>query len=143
MILSEVRDFAALKSIIFVSPPRMRLKRVSDDTTWKPSIPDAIKGVFLDIGDINISDIIGSCPPVIGITNEKKYFVIVEGIYYPTDTIRDSIQMLFKIFYVYNLTYPSQCVDFYHFIQEYFYEIGTDQKTSEISSLITQLSMAK
>lgn len=155
MILSEVRDFAALKSIIFVSPPRMRLKRVSDDTTWKPSIPDAIKGVFLDIGDINnvtnkyedfskVSyNLIGSCPPVIGITNEKKYFVIVEGIYYPTDTIRDSIQMLFKIFYVYNLTYPSQCVDFYHFIQEYFYEIGTDQKTSEISSLITQLSMAK
>lgn len=133
----------------------MRIKRVSDNTTWKPSIPDGIKGAFLEIGDINnvtkkyedfceySNKFIGSCPPVIGITNDKKYFVIIEGIYYPLDTIRDSIQLLFKIFYVYNLMYPSQCTDFYYFIQEYFYEIDADKKSSETSSLIAQLSNKK
>lgn len=133
----------------------MRLKRVSDGKIWKSSIPDGIKGVFLEIGDINnitktyedfcndSCQLIGSCPPVIGITNDKKYYVIVEGNNYPIDTIRDSLQMIFKIFYVYNLTYayPSQSTDFYYFIQEYFYEIQADMKKSQISSLISQLSM--
>lgn len=133
----------------------MRLKRVDDASLWKPSIPDAIKGVFLEIGDVNnitqsyetfcknSNKLIGSCPPVIGITHDRKYFVIIEGIYYPFDTVRDSLHMLFKIFYVYNLVYPSHCTDFYYFIQEYFYGIDADNKTSEISSLITQLSMEK
>lgn len=131
----------------------MRLKRIIDSKIWKPSIPDGIKGVFLEIGDINnltkkyeefckdSHSLIGSTPPVIGITNDKKYFVIVEGIYYPTTTIRDSVQTLLKIFYVYNLAYPNQSIDFYHFIQEYFYEIEAKDKSSEVSSLINQLSM--
>lgn len=142
-----------MKAIFFVAPPRMRLKRVSDGKIWKPSIPDGIKGVFLEIGDINNitkayedfsndnCQLIGSCPPVIGITNDKKCYVIVEGNNYPIDSIRDSLQMIFKIFYVYNLAYPNQSTDFYYFIQEYFYEIQADMKTSAISSLISQLSM--
>lgn len=130
----------------------MRLKRTSDDTPWKPSIPDAISGVFLEVGHINnitktyedfsenIAKQIGSCPPIIAFTNDRKYFVIIEGIYYAIESLRSSLQLLFKSFYVFNLQYPCHCINFYNFIQEYFYGISADSKTSEVSSLITQMS---
>lgn len=107
--------------------------------------------MFLDIGPVNDIDsklrefqgdqalLMKSCPPVIAVTDGPKYFVILEGIFYPTNTILDSINLLQKAFFVFNLSYPKQSVDFYTFIQEFFYEIKSETLTSEAVTLLNEL----
>lgn len=147
----ETRNLAVFKALINVLPPRKQVKR-SDGVIWKPSIPDAIEGVFLQIGPINNIDVkyskfaetskfsTGNCQPVIGIAKDEKCFVIVEGIYYPVDSLICGVDLIFKVFYVFNLKYPPQASAFYDFIQEYFYQLPSEDKSSEVVSLLNQLN---
>lgn len=106
--------------------------------------------MFLAVGPINNVDVkwqefrelhtklTNSVPPVIAVVDGPTYIVIVEGIYYPVSTILDSVNLLVKIFFVYNLSYPKQSVEFYTFVQEYFYYIRSESLTSELTSVLNE-----
>lgn len=144
-------NYKLLNILFHVLPPRSRIKQL-DGTLRKPSIPESINSVILDIGPIVNIDVKyqgfqmansltnAACPPIVGITDENKYFVIFEGIYFPRLSILTSLDLLFKIFFVFNVEYPKESAQVFRFFQKYFYEMKCEDTSSEVNSLIAELT---
>ncbi|XP_046805208.1 uncharacterized protein LOC124419499 [Lucilia cuprina] len=58
----------------------------------------------------------------------KQIFVYFDNLRYPFVSTLKAFDVLFKIFFVFNLEYPSESEIFYHFIQSLFYDLPTSKK---------------
>lgn len=77
------------------------------------------------------------------ITNIKTISIYFDDLTFPFLTIIDAIDLLFKIFYVFNLEYPEESEIFYNFIQNIFYEIPPKKKIMKVSSVINEINNIK
>ena len=70
-----------------------------------------------------------------------KFFVRVDATTYIQHTILAAVDLCFKIFHVFNLSYPRQSHNVWTFIQKQFYGITTkyDQPISAVSNLLTEV----
>lgn len=64
--------------------------------------------------------------PIIIICNNKKFAVKYESILYFFDNLLDAIDNCFKLYFVFNLKYPTQCIKVWTFIQKYFYDMSVE-----------------
>lgn len=69
------------------------------------------------------------------ISNIKSIFVYVDDIQYPFLTFVNALDVLFKIFYLFNLQYPSESDVFYNFIQSFLYDLPTAKKYPKVSTI--------
>lgn len=61
--------------------------------------------------------IVGDC------SNIKSITVFFDDHKYPFLSILSAVDVLFKLFFVFNLEYPAESEIFYSFLQEFIYEI--------------------
>lgn len=66
-------------------------------------------------------------PKIIYYTNEMnipyKFYVCVNEVIYETRTAVTAIDVFFKIFFVFDLSYPKECINMMTFMQYFFYNI--------------------
>ena len=65
----------------------------------------------------------------------EKIFIYFDGIQYPMVKMLTATDLLFKLFFVFNLEFPSESALFYSFLQIFFYEIPSDKKFTKIHTL--------
>lgn len=58
----------------------------------------------------------------------KHISIYLDNIRYPFRNILNAFDILFKLFFVFNLKYPEESELFYHFIQTFLYEIPSEKK---------------
>lgn len=73
------------------------------------------------------------------VCNIKSIAIAFEDIKYNFLNIIDAIDVLFKIFFVFNLEYPSESNLFYNFLQDFFYEIPLKKKNAKIATTKTEI----
>ncbi|XP_075168312.1 uncharacterized protein LOC142240498 [Haematobia irritans] len=73
------------------------------------------------------------------LTNIKSIVLYFDGIEYPFLTILDAVDILFKIFYVFNLQYPEESDTFYNFIQDFFYDMPKKKKYAKVSVIKNEI----
>lgn len=73
------------------------------------------------------------------IGNVQSISVYFDDIKYPFLTTLNAIDLLFKIFFVFNLEYPEESDIFYNFLQEFFYEIPTKKKYAKIAIIKNEI----
>lgn len=64
----------------------------------------------------------------------RSIFVYIDEVKYPVLTILNAFDVLFKIFFVFNLKYPEESNMFYKFLQNFFYDIPVTKKYTTIST---------
>ena len=60
--------------------------------------------------------------------NPSQVYLVFERRTYPFKTVIKAIDVCFKIFYVFDIDYPSQCKSTWQFIQQCLYEIRDEQR---------------
>ncbi|KAI8115639.1 hypothetical protein CVS40_12277, partial [Lucilia cuprina] len=73
------------------------------------------------------------------IANVKEIFVYFDEIKYPMVQIITAVDILFKIFFVFNLEFPIESDLFYNFMQQFFYEINSEKKYSKVFTVINEI----
>lgn len=75
------------------------------------------------------------------ITVINSFFVYYDDIFYKFDSFIDALDCAFKIFHVFNFSYPQISALSWTFIQNYFYEIHSklDLKSASLSSLLNYM----
>ncbi|XP_036335974.1 uncharacterized protein LOC118746249 isoform X2 [Rhagoletis pomonella] len=79
---------------------------------------------------------------VVGSVNDlNSFFIYFDSTLYKFSTFLESLDVCFKIFQVFSLSYPEGCELVWIFIQKYFFDITTkfDCKSSNVVSLINFL----
>lgn len=72
------------------------------------------------------------------LTDIREIYVYFDGIKYAFLNILHAADTCFKLFFIFNLKYPDEAIQFYKFIQFYFYNIEGNQNT-KIASIINDL----
>lgn len=73
------------------------------------------------------------------LTNIKSISIFFDNIKYPSLTVLNAIDVLFKIFFVFNLEYPEESEIFYNFLQNVFYDIPAKKQFSKVAALKTEI----
>lgn len=73
----------------------------------------------------------------------KEIYVYFDNLKYPFVSVLKAFDLLFKIIFVFNLQYPSESEIFYHFIQDLFYDIGSNKKCTKSSSIKHEIMKLK
>lgn len=125
-----------------------------DKKKKKITIKDSQKE-FISIADteIKVNEIIGckkalkkNIQPficVIGTEEEPLDFILYfDEILYKMTSITHAVDTCYKIFNVFNLKYPTECFNFWFFIQKYFFELKTtdDPIVPSVLQLVNQLN---
>lgn len=150
---SEAKTFATFWFLHYIFPPQQKTK--IDDTGTKNkkkySIPDsqdsfAVMAETCDEMDVKIKllKLQRKCIQpkllIVGdLSNIKKISVYFDDLVYQFLSILDAIDLLFKIFYVFNLQYPEESEIFYNFIQNIFYEIPTNKEFMKVSTVKNEI----
>lgn len=69
----------------------------------------------------------------------KSISIFFDNMTYPFLTILNAVDILFKIFFVFNLHYPEESLIFYNFLQDFLYEIPLSKKISKISTVKNEI----
>lgn len=69
----------------------------------------------------------------------KQIFVYFDDIKYPMCKILTAVDVLFKLFFVFNLEFPKESELFYTFLQVFFYELKTDKKFTKIFTIKNEI----
>ena len=79
---------------------------------------------------------------VSGTEATKEFFVYYFNTYYKFSNIVKAVDTCFKIYHIFNLKYPIQCVLVWTFFQKFIYEIecDTDIKSPTLQLLISDLN---
>lgn len=142
----------------FVLKPSGKIN-VKDKKIWKFTINDSIQSFIIEVQDPSqitekiqnakefcISKNIKLQPYIIYINNnEAQFCVVYDNIYYSFDNFLVALDICFKIFFVFKLTYPKQSEKFWLFIQKKLYDITTkyDNLTPDLIDLICQIDKKK
>ncbi|XP_034936373.1 uncharacterized protein [Chelonus insularis] len=145
-------QFYLLASLMAPKSNKTRVKKKEKTTNnerlgfWKPSIAESREGFILHVqipGDIEtriyskqkalIQKGLHLQPLVIAIgedlTNITKSYVRFESVTYELPSLLKAIDVLFKIYLVFNLAYPLECENFCYLIQWGVYQIKTKSDT--------------
>lgn len=69
----------------------------------------------------------------------KEIFVYFDNIRFPMVHILTAVDILFKIFFVFNLEFPNESKLFYTFLQTFFYEMDNNNKNSKVLTFINDI----
>lgn len=81
--------------------------------------------------------------PVIAVIEKNDgidAYVIFDNIFYKSSTFIHAIDTIFKLYFVLNIKYPFESIHVWHFIESFFYELESSDKSSEVLSLILQIN---
>ncbi|XP_067613875.1 uncharacterized protein [Eurosta solidaginis] len=126
---------------------------------WKPSICDAQNVTVLHCEYINDyqrrydelkSKAMEKCttlqPLILVIGEELKslesYYIVFDGVLYKVPTFVRALDLLFKLFHVFNLKYPIEAKFLYDFMEKYFFKFDCSVN-SNLLLLINYLENAK
>lgn len=75
----------------------------------------------------------GNCP---------QFFITYDSIFYKFTTLLDSVDILFKLFFIFDFSYPDLCKKLWIFIQRHFYKIvlSSDELNHTIIDAVYELS---
>lgn len=158
-LILDLSIISVLKLLHNLLPPTTRLKyKINErNINWKPSIQDSINGMLMFVEtESSIEEHISNfslehkqknltLQPIVIIVMKNelpiKFFVRIDSITYIQHNILSSIDLCFKAFHVFNLSYPKQSHNVWLFMQKQFYHIKTQYDTpiSAVSSLLTDL----
>jgi len=66
--------------------------------------------------------------------------VIIDGTRYPMRNLLQGMDVLFKVFFVFNVEYAGECKNVWEFIQCYFYEIPLLKKNAAVTRALKVFS---
>lgn len=74
----------------------------------------------------------------------SEFYVYSDGNMYQFSSFIRSVDICFKIFYLFNIEYPKSSICFWHFIEKYFYNLNsaTKKNFSKVELLISDLNEA-
>lgn len=146
----EVLKF--FKLLHHVLKPVCRVKSKQHSKFWKVSICDSISSFVYDVSSwellpkaeeeiekksieygLTIQPMIFFCH-----SSEKKFALKLDELYYQFNTFIECMDTCFKLYYVFDLTYPIQSKKFWVFVQRFFFDIG-ETTDSDVNSLITDI----
>lgn len=133
--------------------PSGKLKH--QDKIWKFTINDSIESFVVEVTDASqvaekienaksfcISKNLRLQPFIIYINcSEPQFCVAYDNIYYSFNNFLVALDICFKVFFIFKLTYPKQSEKFWLFIQKYLYNITTefDNLTPDLIDIISQI----
>lgn len=65
----------------------------------------------------------------------KSISIYFDKLKFPSLTILEAFDNLFKLFFVFNLEFPQESEVFYNFVQSVLYDMPTSKKFTKVSSL--------
>lgn len=71
------------------------------------------------------------------LTSFSSFMVYLEGICFQFPNFLRAVDICFKCFHLFNLEYPPACIQFWQFIETYFYQFNN---TGKISSKVCIMS---
>lgn len=128
------------------------LRVTSKSNIKKPSINDSLNSFFKFISDPSdtddiVRDRVQPCVLCLGkdILTAKKYYVYYDNIKYDFKDFLRALNMLFKIFQIFNIQYPKESQNVWTFIQTFFFEINlkNDKKIPPLENLKKFLNSKK
>lgn len=138
--------------------PTARFKDDAGNTKRKATIKDAEESFTIFLTSINNYQITLNklvekyyaarltLQPFIIVVGESKYkvnsfYIYLNGTLYKTNSYIEALDLCFKIFFVFKISYPEISKGCWTFIQKYFYEISLniDSKQTSIALLINSL----
>lgn len=135
-----------MKALHFILKPSARLKN------WKPSIGNSIESFVIEINTVaQLLEIVQKKKAFyqkMGFTLQpflafcvvtKQYIVCIDEYFYTFETFLVALDVLFKVFFVFELKYPIECTKFWQFVQTYFYNIPPCSDV-DVKLLISDLS---
>lgn len=69
----------------------------------------------------------------------KQICVFFDGLKYPFLTVLEAFDILFKIFFVFNLQFPQESEVFYNFAQSILYDLPTSKKCTKVAAVKHEL----
>lgn len=73
------------------------------------------------------------------VINIKSVFVFFENSKYKFSKVIDAIDILFKLFFVFNIQFPEESEIFYNFLQTLFYNIPSSRKFVKVSAIKNEI----
>lgn len=153
--ISDIKQLSIFKLVHYILKPTSKGKHGSSKKFWKISIGDSIasfveetrsatdlqniidrKKAYCLAKDIKLQ------PFLIYIQEPKDQFCICyDSIFYSFDNLLNAVDILFKLFFVFDIQYPIESKKFWIFIQRFFYNIkrSDDKVSSDIVDLINNL----
>ncbi|KAL5285177.1 hypothetical protein ACFFRR_007120 [Megaselia abdita] len=64
-----------------------------------------------------------------------KFYTCVNDVKYELENITTAIDVLFKIFFVFNLGYPGECLNLLTFLQQFFFDIFLEDDHTSVTAL--------
>ena len=66
-------------------------------------------------------------------------YIYFDKVKYAFKSFARAVDILFKIFHVFNIKYPQQCEVFWQFVEIFFFEISTESTHSRVQILVEEL----
>ncbi|XP_016837924.1 uncharacterized protein LOC103317241 isoform X2 [Nasonia vitripennis] len=141
----------------FVAPKATKIsyKKSGKKSLWKPSKAEAEEGIIIHVkipGDIEnevnkkrnkMSNMKLSLQPfiiLVGVNLKRidQFFVRVDTVTYELPSLAKAIDILFKLYIFFNISYPVECENLFYFIQWAVYDIITesDVKIPSVCTLV-------
>lgn len=141
----NMEGILALHSIFFLAPnknstTKQFLESILIQAEHGETIKDLVEKLSKEAATSNTFS-----PTIIYYVNDEniphKFYVCVNDLMYETETAVTAIDILFKIFYVFDLAYPDKCTNLLTFIQHFFYNIyyECDFRSSKLMNLMIQI----
>ncbi|CAG9791625.1 unnamed protein product [Diatraea saccharalis] len=143
---------------LLLSSPLVKSKKSS----WRPSKQESMEGFITHVPrEMDILETITKRKEKffkIGVTFQptivivgprvsdiKKYFVLVNNIFYTVHSILQAVDVCFKLYLALNCTYPIECENVWNLIQKGFYNIKTewDKQYSSVNAFLTDLGISE
>lgn len=78
------------------------------------------------------------------ITDLKEFFIYVNDLLFEFENFLKALSVLFQMHQVLNIEYAPQCIQVWHFIECYFYDIQiSGTVSSALDELLTELNIER
>lgn len=135
----NLEGFTALHALFFLLPNKN--KNTSQNLCKmlrKAEKGQKVEAIIRDLSE-NQKKMGSFHPIIIYYENEEilpyKFYTCVNDIKYEFENITTSIDILFKIFFVFDLKYPSECGNVLLFLQQFFYDIFLINDVKSVTTL--------
>ncbi|XP_071629107.1 uncharacterized protein [Temnothorax longispinosus] len=152
------RDAALLSLIPVLCPSNVRLKIPGGKKIWRPTIAESMDAFICHIkvpGELervkrgkreNAAKLKETVQPYIIVvgsqfTAVETIYIIIDDVMYKMENILKAVDILYKVFQVLNVKYPTGCEQVWLFIQKYVYGRTTkwDKNDKSVMNLIDEL----
>lgn len=151
--LSEIRDRLIVNLLHAILLPTGKSVSQSTKKNWKFTILSSqeaflkpikcVSEIRLELNarkTLHIEYKMTTQPLIFFVESTMNFYTVFEDIVYKFDDLIHAISTAFKIHYVFNLQYQSECCLVWKFIQIYLFEIEGPTNSTSLSTLLTYLS---